>query len=390
MPASSPRPARRAGVFFMKRDIMIDVLKGMGIATVVIGHIEGFWFTIMPVYSFHMPLFFFISGLFFSESTRRDFFFVMGGVIQNLVLPTLAVVLFYALVQTALNHFGIMPDNPTFAGVFRFGTKLLDTYWYIGCHFCVYLYFYLVHQRVSTFIQIKTRCRPATIAHFAVWLYFLAGAGCMYAASQIYSGVFVNDKWQALAKHENLVLFIRVGFGAFFYYLGSYFALLKNRREFSTMQSAITLLVCLAICRLCYYLTDGRPDFSMQIMYFPNAITPFVTSICGIGMLYAAANLLSGLRLPANVLAALGRRSFSIMSHHIFAFLLLNLVFLAMGLVDKAQLEDPYFKWEQAVTHPLYLLVGLAYPVLFSWLLSKAGGIFSRARTSRNTEGGAF
>ena len=50
----------------MKRDIMIDVLKGMGIATVVIGHIEGFWFTIMPVYSFHMPLFFFISGFLFS------------------------------------------------------------------------------------------------------------------------------------------------------------------------------------------------------------------------------------------------------------------------------------------------------------------------------------
>ena len=181
-----------------------------------------------------------------------------------------------------------------------------------------------------------------------------------------------------------------MGFGAFFYYLGSYFALLKNRREFSTLQSVIALLACLAVCRACYYLTDGKPEFSMQIMYFPNAVTPFVTSICGIGMLYAAANLLAELRLPANVLALLGRRSFSIMSHHIFAFLLLNLAFLALGLANKADLADPYFKWDQAFTHPLYLLVGLAYPVLFSWLLSKAGGIFSRARTSRNTEGGAF
>ena len=47
----------------------------------------------------------------------------------------------------------------------------------------------------------------------------------------------------------------------------------------------------------------------------------------------AASGLLVKLRRLSGVLALVGRRSFSVMSHHIFAFLLLNLVFLAFGLV---------------------------------------------------------
>ena len=374
----------------MKRDLMIDVLKGLGIATVVIGHIEGFWFTIMPVYSFHMPLFFFISGLFFSERQQRDFFYVVGGVIQNLVVPTFAVVVFYGAVQTVLNHFGIMPDHPTFFGVFRFGTKLLDTYWYLGCHFCIYLYFYLIHQRVSAFIQARTGCRPESVAHSAVWLYLLLAVICMHTSMQIYGGYSVNEKWDALAQNQELVLLIRLGFGAFFYYLGSYFAMLRRGRDIPTSRSFVVLLVSVAVCRVCYYLTDGHPDFSMQIMHFPNAVTPFVTSLAGIGMLYAAAALLARFHAVARPLAVLGRRSFSIMSHHIFAFLLLNLGLLALGLVDKAQLVDPYFKWEEYYTHLVYLLVGLIYPLFFSWLLGKAGGVLARRNSPRNLEKGAF
>ena len=374
----------------MKRDLMIDVLKGMGIATVVIGHIEGFWFTLMPVYSFHMPLFFFISGLFFSERQRRDFFYVVGGVIQNLVVPTFAVVVFYGGVQAVLNHFGIMPDHPTFFGVFRFGTKLLDTYWYLGCHFCIYLYFYLIHQRVSAFIQARGGCRPESVAHSAVWLYLALAVICMHTSMQIYGGYSVNEKWDALAQNQELVLLIRLGFGAFFYYLGSYFAMLRRSRDIPTPWLVVTLLVSVAVCRVCYYLTDGHPDFSMQIMHFPNPVTPFVTSLAGIGMLYAAAALLARVRAVARPLAVLGRRSFSVMSHHIFAFLLLNLCLMALGLAAKEQLVDPYFKWEEHYTHLVYLLVGLVYPLLFSWLLGKAGGMLARRNSPRNLEKGAF
>ena len=274
--------------------------------------------------------------------------------------------------------------------MFRFGTKLLDTYGHLGCRFCIYLYFYLIHQRVSAFIQARAGCRPESVAHSAVWLYLALAVICMHTSMQIYGGYSLNEKWDALAQNQELVLLIRLDFGAFFYYLGSCFAMLRRSRDILTPWLFVTLLVSVAVCRICYYLTDGRPDFSMQIMHFPYPVTPFVISLTGIGMLYAAAALLARVRAVAGPLAVLGRRSFSVMSHHIFAFLLLNLCRMALGLTTKKQLVDPYFKWKEHYTHLVYLLAGLAYPLLFFWLPGKTGGMPARRNNPRNLEKEAF
>ncbi|WP_043367549.1 acyltransferase family protein, partial [Cupriavidus sp. WS] len=62
----------------MSRDVWVDNAKGIGIILVVYGHVArglhsaGIWsdatsfsFLDSAVYSFHMPLFFFLSGLYF-------------------------------------------------------------------------------------------------------------------------------------------------------------------------------------------------------------------------------------------------------------------------------------------------------------------------------------
>lgn len=44
------------------RDTVVDVAKGIGILLVILGHLKN---PIMDfIYAFHMPLFFFISGMF--------------------------------------------------------------------------------------------------------------------------------------------------------------------------------------------------------------------------------------------------------------------------------------------------------------------------------------
>lgn len=45
-----------------ERDFFIDVLKGWGIILVIWGHSSQFLFN--EIYSFHMPLFFFLSDVF--------------------------------------------------------------------------------------------------------------------------------------------------------------------------------------------------------------------------------------------------------------------------------------------------------------------------------------
>ena len=50
----------------MERDTVVDVAKGIGIITVIIGHLNHFFSydDLIPtlVYSFHMPLFIILSG----------------------------------------------------------------------------------------------------------------------------------------------------------------------------------------------------------------------------------------------------------------------------------------------------------------------------------------
>ena len=57
----------------MKRDISIDFVKGIGMFLVIYGHIHtGDNFTNNWVYSFHMPLFFIISGMFIKERKKDE------------------------------------------------------------------------------------------------------------------------------------------------------------------------------------------------------------------------------------------------------------------------------------------------------------------------------
>lgn len=55
------------------RIVSFDILKGVGILLVILGHIEIPYMLKIVIYSFHMPLFFFVSGCFFRSISWREF-----------------------------------------------------------------------------------------------------------------------------------------------------------------------------------------------------------------------------------------------------------------------------------------------------------------------------
>lgn len=58
-----------------KRDVTIDIAKGIGIYLVCLGHTTSNEIVLKWIYSFHMPLFFFLSGVFHSQSENYFEFF---------------------------------------------------------------------------------------------------------------------------------------------------------------------------------------------------------------------------------------------------------------------------------------------------------------------------
>jgi fucose 4-O-acetylase-like acetyltransferase len=83
------------------RNVLFDYAKGIGIILVVYGHVaRGVFNAGLPIdaglytqvdkliYSFHMPLFFFLSGLFFLPSLqKRSYFALMRGKVDSILFP---------------------------------------------------------------------------------------------------------------------------------------------------------------------------------------------------------------------------------------------------------------------------------------------------------------
>lgn len=82
------------------RDATIDIAKGIGIFLVAAGHSEawedlGAKWIVTAIFSFHMPLFFFLSGCFLP--VKKRFQTVLGHRAKGLLLPYLVLALFYVL-----------------------------------------------------------------------------------------------------------------------------------------------------------------------------------------------------------------------------------------------------------------------------------------------------
>lgn len=85
-----------------KRNLTLDVAKGLGIILVVIGHIcrrdsegwEGQW-----IYSFHMPLFFFLSGYLFKDEAVLNMKQFVRSKTRSLFIPTCLLALVYLMLS---------------------------------------------------------------------------------------------------------------------------------------------------------------------------------------------------------------------------------------------------------------------------------------------------
>lgn len=128
----------------------VDIAKGIGIILVVLGHVfaayarqnptsnvlNEIWFK--SIYTFHMPLFFFISGLFVNSWLKRSFRLALKQKIQRLVIPYL----FWGIVSLIfLEVYSGKIDLYRFLELIYRPVFVL---WFVYSLFIIYLLFYLM------------------------------------------------------------------------------------------------------------------------------------------------------------------------------------------------------------------------------------------------------
>ena len=146
----------------MIRKDWIDIVKGIGIALVVIGHTRlarGFlcdW-----IYSFHMPLFFIMAGFCFDESRYPDWKSYFIRKLKALFVPYIILSLFVIAFMSFL-YWGKDPQFETIAllkNMLSGGT--IGAFWFICVLFQVELLFAII---VRTFFQLKIQILVCVIS----------------------------------------------------------------------------------------------------------------------------------------------------------------------------------------------------------------------------------
>lgn len=137
------------------RIFWLDIAKGFGIIFVFLGHtiftneIWRIW-----IYSFHMPLFFFLSGIVYNEKKYINIKFLILSKTKTILIPyfILCVVmlisncitfLYYTIMCGEIANFSFLEKSIGILLSLR-GTKWYCGYWFLTCLFLIYILIYFI------------------------------------------------------------------------------------------------------------------------------------------------------------------------------------------------------------------------------------------------------
>lgn len=135
----------------MKREHFIDIMKGIGILLVILGHTSIYLnkYITIYIYSFHIPLFFFVSGYLYNEKYEKiktvDFF---KKVLKQLMYPyfTLSIINFvYFILKDGIKNvykylLSLLYSN------YIFDVNYVGAIWFLGCLFIIEFLFYCLKK----------------------------------------------------------------------------------------------------------------------------------------------------------------------------------------------------------------------------------------------------
>lgn len=266
----------------------IDTLKGIGILTVVAGHI-------FPpsvaryLFLFHMPLFFFIGGFLFKPSadwkeylTKKSF---------HLLVPYVA---FLCLVYVPYEMREIMTGKETIAkGIVRpiLGGRYLvawaAVFWYVTCFFLVQQVMnFLVNKlskKIIGLLMLVSLLISYTLSRFLPQFWLPWNADIVFAALPIfYAGYLYKGIQGEPGKYKWLIFLLSAGVMVFTYYYPANTYAMKAAGygiPFVTLFSSLVIVLCLIeIAKIIVaYPVAGKPfsEFgtaSMVIMYLHQPV----------------------------------------------------------------------------------------------------------------------
>lgn len=273
----------------------IDILKGITIILVVIGHaVQGvassqhltlnteyssIFILKQIIYGFHMPLFFIIAGLFINSWVKRSFKEAILQKILRLLIPYF----FWSFITALSMQFASSYTNNGL-GIREFLLSPIipfSQYWFLYVLFFIHVIYYIL----------------ININLFNGKLFFLLVSIILYLLNPLFNNIWIFD---SLCKYM------------IYFSIGTYILDFINIRQFRCNSTIILPILCFLLVNMIY----------IGILYFDNNLLNyyfgFITSIVGSGFCFLISYYIENkIKIIKDILCFFGKKSMEIYCIHL-------------------------------------------------------------------------
>lgn len=349
----------------VKENATFRIFSAIGIILVVAGHADFHIFDmggLFPYYSFHVAVFLFISGYFYNESDEAHIGKYIKRKALHLLVPYFLWNFFYGVLALVLRYSGFFIGGEInfhtlfiepFLGGHQFGYNFAA--WFVPALFVIEV-INICMRKVLTAIKLK---------------YELLIIAAVLLAGMLTVWFAVGGHVWGYYKFPGRILFMLPVFE-----LGHMYK--KKLEEKDTLPNGVYFGILLVI-QLCIVLfCAGLAYSTVWCTSFANGpVVPYLTTVTGIAFWLRISRILSPLFKDSRIVCRIGKNTFSIMMHHVLAFMLLKGIFFALSVLTplcadfdrEAFFTDVNYiylingmdagKW-------IYLTAGLMVPLLIS------------------------
>lgn len=363
-----------------KYNMTFCILSGIAIIMIVAGHVGYNILTIgdlFPYYSFHVPLFLFISGYFYREEEEEHPLAYCKKKVKRLLVPYFIWNLIYGIVAWLLRFAGFGLGGKVslwnlFVEPFLSGYQFLYNYvaWFVPVLFIIEmmnLLMRLLLKKLRLCHEWLILAGSLLVGMVVVWLaigghvwgYYKMPGKILFLYPCFQMGQFYKKKLEAKDRLGNL----------------PYFAIV-------TGVQLILTLTC-----------NGLAFSSVWCTGFANGpVILYVTVVSGIALWLRVAKILTPLLQENKYVVYLGKNTYAVMMHHVMAFMLVKMV-LAGVVACTGWCTD--FDWQQFYNNidyyylaggaeqfkMVYLLAGVILPLLLQYGIDSVRGLKRKENT---------
>lgn len=335
---------------------VIDILKGIGIASIVIGHsceiIPGTNFKIAQfVYSYHIMVFLFVAGFCFKREYSQDPFGYVGKRLKSVLGFYFGYSVVFILAHNFLSSIHMLPngyytiDNIlsclSGAITFKVSESLLGTFWFIPMFlfanilFC-FIFSFAEKMKYSKAIHIICCFAMAILGLYAntqrmFWDYNLQTA--ILGIPIIYFGYFVKLNWNYISRYINIIISI----------------------------------LCAVIIN--YILSMNIGIIELSVDWIINQWLFYPVTILGIYFCLGISKTIDKITLLRRLFINIGQNSFHIMALHFLMFKIVDQIYGRKIKVSPEIMEKFPHAFELWY---IYWLTGILGPLILVFLVKKA------------------